>query len=176
MGIQADSFQLDIFLPALSAEPALTATTMMHGLSWFVPWLSMTFRLPKPRLHLQWLDSFPKLSDWPPTQLGRQPASYSLSHTGNYDKLTGHLNPVKILNLQKYLQLANCYIVSGFGGLWVLLRPAIGRNRRPKGALSKWPLWVVGASARGDWQTIGAINRRHKKCTVIGCHIMSASA
>ena len=74
------------------------------------------------------------------------------------------------------LLLLYCYIVSGFGGLWVLLRPAIGRNRRPKGALSKWPLWVVGASARGDWQTIGAINRRHKKCTVIGCHIMSASA
>ena len=24
--------------------------------------------------------------------------------TGNYDKLTGHLNPVKILNLQRYLQ------------------------------------------------------------------------
>ena len=71
---------------------------------------------------------------------------------------------------------ASCYIVSGFGGLWALSRPAIGRNRRPKGALSKWPLWVVGASARGDWQTIGAINRRHKKCTVIGCHIMSASA
>ena len=28
-------------------------------------------------------------------------------HTGNYKKLTDHLNPVKILNLQKYLQLAN---------------------------------------------------------------------
>ena len=27
--------------------------------------------------------------------------------TRNYDKLTGHLNPVKILNLQRYLQLAN---------------------------------------------------------------------
>ena len=28
-------------------------------------------------------------------------------YTRNYEKLTGHLNPVKILNLQKHLQLAN---------------------------------------------------------------------
>ena len=29
------------------------------------------------------------------------------AYTENYEKLTGQLNPVKILNLQKYLQLAN---------------------------------------------------------------------
>ena len=29
-------------------------------------------------------------------------------------------------------QCACCYIVSGFGGLWALLRPAIGRNPAPR--------------------------------------------
>ena len=32
-------------------------------------------------------------------------------HTGNYEKLTGHLNPVKILNLQKHLQQHVYYII-----------------------------------------------------------------
>ena len=37
--------------------------------------------LPKPCLHLWWLDLFPMLSDWPLTQLGHQPTSHSLSQT-----------------------------------------------------------------------------------------------
>ena len=37
--------------------------------------------LPKPHLHLQQLDPFPMLLDWPPTQPGHQPTSHSLSQT-----------------------------------------------------------------------------------------------
>ena len=37
--------------------------------------------LPKPSLHVWWLDPFLTLSDWPPTQLGHWPASRSLSRT-----------------------------------------------------------------------------------------------
>ena len=41
--------------------------------------------------------------------LGIEERQLKASDTGNYDyeKLTGHLNPVKILNLQKHLQSAN---------------------------------------------------------------------
>ena len=35
----------------------------------------------KPHLHLQQLNLFPTLSDWPPTQLGHQPPTHSLSQT-----------------------------------------------------------------------------------------------
>ena len=61
---------------------------------------------------------------WPPWSAGilhtsdvapltdHHPHRATLSHnhtalTRNYEKLTGHLNPVKILNLQKHLQSAN---------------------------------------------------------------------
>ena len=37
--------------------------------------------LPKPHLHLQQLNLSPKLLDWPPTPLGHQPTSHSLSQT-----------------------------------------------------------------------------------------------
>ena len=36
---------------------------------------------PKPSLHLQQLNPFPTLLDWPPTQLGHWSASHSLSRT-----------------------------------------------------------------------------------------------
>ena len=35
----------------------------------------------KPHLHLRQLNLFPTLLDWPPTQLGRQSTSHSLSQT-----------------------------------------------------------------------------------------------